>query len=537
MSNHDKPVWERQQDERIEELPQTEQGLIIVPESQAYQRLKLFHMAQATAEAQRLERVRQRLAAYADAQKDRIQSVEPGKPLVPPIPMPRRLSHSRSLVNTLVAIVLVGILVSGFVLLMHGRTMSTSASNLLPGNGPVIHSNNWHVVASPNIAGMGNNLANLSVATGTDAWAVGNAYNGKNPHTPNTVQSTSNSMPLVEHWDGKHWAIVPTPAGQGFPVLEAVLDIAPGDAWLAGSSLSVVSGKSVATPLFEHWDGQQWNIVPGPRSASGSSFLSALAGVSSNDVWAVGFFPDRTNQDIIHPLIEHWNGKQWNIVPSHVAANANLLSISAISANDVWAVGWIQASQQSPIPEITPSRTLVEHWDGQQWKVVTSPNPGSVSNILHSITAVSSKDVWAIGSITDGNLYPPKPGRGQGSSVVSKTLVEHWNGKQWQIVASPNPSTTEMDFDHITALGPNDIWITGFLVNNSAGALLDSTAIIEHWDGHKWQMTTGFKQANDQSFSGIARDPSLPGKLWIVGSYNTNPQSTLSNQTLIETNF
>src|SRR5207302_3231888 len=86
--------------------------------------------------------------------------------------------------------------------------------------------------------------------------------------------------------------------------------------------------------------------------------------------------------------------------------------VDAISPNDAWLVGSYQGQG--------PSRTLVEHWDGQQWSIDPSPNVGQDFNHLRGIAAIASNDVWAVGD-------------------SGATLIEHWDGQQWSIVPSPNP--------------------------------------------------------------------------------------------------
>jgi hypothetical protein len=39
------------------------------------------------------------------------------------------------------------------------------------------------------------------------------------------------------------------------------------------------------------------------------NFFNGVSGVASNDVWAVG-----TGSSSTTPLVEHWNGTQWSIV-------------------------------------------------------------------------------------------------------------------------------------------------------------------------------------------------------------------------------
>src|SRR5207302_8414129 len=101
------------------------------------------------------------------------------------------------------------------------------------------------------------------------------------------------------------------------------------------------------------------------------------------------------------------------------AASNSFFGITAISADDAWATGEFITS--------SGTQMLFEHWNGSIWQVVPSPNPaGSQFSGQLGITAIGHRDVWAVGS------FIPQGGNGQ-------TLIEHWNGTQWQIVPSPNP--------------------------------------------------------------------------------------------------
>ncbi len=83
----------------------------------------------------------------------------------------------------------------------------------------------------------------------------------------------------------------------------------------------------------------------------------------------------------------------WQVIPSGNGLNKvnELHGVSALSENDVWAVG------VSYNTERTIGSTLIEHWNGSQWSVVPSPNPSSSINLLEAVTAVAANDVWAVG--------------------------------------------------------------------------------------------------------------------------------------------
>ena len=64
---------------------------------------------------------------------------------------------------------------------------------------------------------------------------------------------------------------------------------------------------------------------------------------------------------------------------------------------------------------------------GPRWSIVKSPNNGSPgTNLLVGNTCSSASDCWAVGYSDIGSGY--------------NTLIEHWNGSAWAIVSSPNNS-------------------------------------------------------------------------------------------------
>src|SRR5256885_7836788 len=117
----------------------------------------------------------------------------------------------------------------------------------------------------------------------------------------------------------------------------------------------------------------------------------------------------------------------WQIIASPNGSRQvnELHGVSALAENDVWAVG------VSYNTERTLGSTLIEHWNGSRWSVVSSPNPSSSVNALNAVAVVSSTDVWAVG-------IAPTP--------TNTVLILHWNGAAWSVM--PNP-TTGLPFTHL----------------------------------------------------------------------------------------
>src|ERR1700730_11358503 len=120
-------------------------------------------------------------------------------------------------------------------------------------------------------------------------------------------------------------------------------------------------------------------------------------------------------------LTQHWNGTNWSVVPSpQVNTFSYLYGVAAVAANDVWAVGYDAQNGGSPV-----NSTLILHWNGTNWTVVPSPNPAAY-NRLFEVRAVSANDIWAVGFRTDCQ------------GCAGHSLIEHWNGTVWSVVSSPD---------------------------------------------------------------------------------------------------
>ena len=271
----------------------------------------------------------------------------------------------------------------------------------------------WSVVSTPD-GGILDRLNGVVQLAPNDAWAVGVDYN----------LSAQAYQTLVEHWDGSAWTIVPSPnGGTRYDALQAVAAVGPSDVWAVG--VTQTSGQTIRNlTLTEHWDGTSWSIVPSPnRPGESDAWLLGISAASANDLWAVGF--DHTGA-----LAERWDGASWSIVttPNPSGAFGELASVGAIGSSDVWAVGNSRIAGAQ-------SRTLTEHWDGKTWTIVASPSNGRLNNFLAGVSVLAANDVWAVGTFVK-QLIP------QGSA--NRTLTEHWNGQRWSIVASPNPGQDDV---------------------------------------------------------------------------------------------
>ena len=235
-------------------------------------------------------------------------------------------------------------------------------------------------------------------------------------------------------------------------------------AWAVGNR----RGTAAARTLIEQWNGTDWCRVPSPNP-SGSSEPSALVSVSATsatDAWAVGYFYSATGGD--RTLILHWDGTSWKRVPSPDPSGTRkanfLIGVSAVSPSDAWAVGHYADSTGG-------QATMLLHWDGTSWTQVASPNPAPYSD-LYGVAATSSA-AWAVGSA---------------GGLPAETLAIHPTATGWKQVVSPNPSagTEPNALTGVAVASSADAWAVGGYSTGSP----DTEALILHWNGTSWRQET-----------------------------------------------
>ena len=361
----------------------------------------------------------------------------------------------------------------------------------------------WQIVTSPNATIVSNQLLGVAALSPHDIWAVGLS------NAPTQVPPT---QALIEHFDGTSWSIVPSPSVTDATgsFLQAVAGVSPRDVWAVGSSSTPNIGST--RTLVEHFDGARWQVVASPNAASatGQNVLSGVVALSPRNVWAVGSFRD-TGGSALRTLIEHFDGTRWNIVPSpNVGLEENVLNgVSAVAPHDIWAVGRSGTAT-------VEYRTLVEHFDGTQWSVVPSANIPERGNNLDAVAAASPHNVWAVGYQVPSEAED-KP---------LQTLIEHYDGRSWSVIPSPNASTGDNILWGVAIASPRNIWAVGYSLQT----------LIEHYDGRSWTIVPSPNVTNGANvFNKLLGVVALSAQnTWAVGfTYRFVIEGTTS-QTLIE---
>lgn len=236
----------------------------------------------------------------------------------------------------------------------------------------------WHrtpIVQRPEVT-----LNSLSVLSPTDVWAVG-------------WIGFSSEKPFAEHWDGQAWTIsdvyTAPPAEESW--LRSSAAVSAGDVWAVGGTWRYRTGEDHS--LVEHWGGHRWSRVPSPSLEP----LTAAAAVASDDVWAAGGH-----------TIQHWDGHSWKRVATPKLRAPTISSMSARSADDIWAAGVFRGPDHKRTYE-----TLMLHWDGSAWTQVPVEGGPSDFDSLYTVSADAGDDAWTAGHSGD------------------ERFVRHWDGTTW----------------------------------------------------------------------------------------------------------
>jgi hypothetical protein len=230
----------------------------------------------------------------------------------------------------------------------------------------------WTSSAVPN-PGAWSEFQGMAFPSSTDGWMVGAT---SSDHTGRPVAA------ILDHWGGNAWSEATLPEGMcggGESYLYDVDAVDAVDAWAVGSC-----GDNPMSPLLLHWDGQAWTqVVADDPPGADNPFFDGVSAIASNEVWAVG------SKGGAEPLIEHWDGNAWTSVSSSSQGDiSGLARIAGVSSGDLWAVGFQLGNQQLP---------LIEHWDGAAWTPVDGVNPFGDNQTLGEIVALPNGVVWTVG--------------------------------------------------------------------------------------------------------------------------------------------
>ena len=263
------------------------------------------------------------------------------------------------------------------------------------------------------------------------------------------------STTLAMAWNGTEWSTMSTP-NNGSNELLSVSCVSASSCVAVGGAGTPFSGTTLAMV----WNGSTWSAVSSPSPSPGSNNkLMSVSCTSASNCVAVGF-SGMMNQETTLAMV--WDGSEWSIVsspnPGTGFVGNKLNSVTCLSASSCVAVG---STSQGGL-----GQTLVMSWDGSEWSVVSSPNSGQSGNALNSVSCVSATNCVAAGK------------------AGSRELVMAWNGSTWSVVSSPNASGTNDELRSVSCASASDCVAVGYTRTTPVSTL------VMAWNGTAWSIVS-----------------------------------------------
>ena len=222
--------------------------------------------------------------------------------------------------------------------------------------------------------------------------------------------------------------------------------------------------------------------------------LLSVDAISADDVIATGRY---YQGDGCRVQTLHWDGVSWTRQDD--GPLADIRRASASSPEDAWAIG---------TETCTYKPAILQHWDGSTWQRKTIPGvPDDAS--MNAVEARSPTDAWVGGATTEGGWLEHWNGIDWSPADVGKitsithvsvdaandgwltgstpsargTAVQRWDGTSWTRARSPAGKSGTWMLD-ILAVTPNDAWACGY---RRIDATKEQVFSLRHWDGVRWK--------------------------------------------------
>jgi IPT/TIG domain len=351
----------------------------------------------------------------------------------------------------------------------------------------------WSVESTANI-GPQEELAGVSCATSEECTAVGE-----------DETKAGLWVAMTQKWNGVAWTGEASPVGETQAselravscVLESTCVSVGTFRWSAGARSHTGQVRALIelrgeTNLAE----QATPTISGATQAklSGASCATSVACVE------VGSY--KTTSGTTVSLADAWNGIAWlaQSTPNPAGATVTELHhVSCPSATVCTAVGSDKNSSGTTV-------TLAEQWSAGEWTIQATPNPTeAIEAKLSAVSCASSTFCTAVGEYKT-------------SSGGFLSLAETWNGKEWMIQSTPNPSgATSTALANVSCASESLCTGVGSYVNSAS----QTVSLAEIWNGSGWQIqSTPNPAGSGVELSGISCAASTA--CTAVGSYTTS---------------
>jgi hypothetical protein len=251
--------------------------------------------------------------------------------------------------------------------------------------------------------------------------------------------------------------------------------------------------------------GSPWQLQRSPNPVIHNGMLVADSCTGPGACIAVGGYENRSGTQVA--LAEARTGTGWRIKATPAPAGAifsNLFGVSCTAAGACTAAGYYTDAARQIHP-------LAERWNGTSWSIQAVPSPaGHPESGFFAVSCTAANACTAVGAQT-------------GSTGVTTSLAERWNGTSWSIQGVPAPSGSLAS--ELLAVS-----CSAAAACTAAGSEIDSSQasvpLAAGWNGTSWsiQSVPGPAGSPGSGLSGLSC--SSPAACTAAGSYDMPGGST-----------
>jgi hypothetical protein len=385
----------------------------------------------------------------------------------------------------------------------------------------------WRTDATFAVRGEVSTFIDVAASSPADAWAVG--FAAKTP-------GTSVPQPIIRYWTDRTWRLVTLPANIG-------RELARQDAIF--SVVGAASARKVWIFNFAddylQLDGSRWGLgqLPGASQKSGALVLIDASEVfSGNDVWAFGL---RISPSLVEtPYAAHFNGRTWSrVTMPDLSGGALVTAVAAVSSRDIWAVelsllgipasAAVRSAVSRSVVAASPgARLAVARLRAARLRAAASDSGAGSQVVLHWTAKTGWQDAAQQPNLNlsdqlvtgvaerDGHVW--FGGSANNSANGTSSLTAEWNGSSWSVSDLPmSASSAEWQLEAMTPDGAGGIWALAEDSNSGAER-------IWHLQGANWSQARPQFGKHPWDLEALALVPHAHS-VWAVGAVEASKSS------------
>jgi hypothetical protein len=248
----------------------------------------------------------------------------------------------------------------------------------------------------------------------------------------------------------------------------------------------------------------EWKLTTTPNPSE--TYTSHLSGTSctpaTTECTAVGNYQTEFGNPL--PLAERWNGKEWKLQTFPNPSGSEETALGNVSCPTTTSCEAVGSYRKSSV-----NRAFAAVWNGTEWKLQTTPEPvGALSASLEGISCTAAGACTAVGYYKN-------------SSGTTVSLAERWNGTEWKIQTTPNPTgAKKTEAAGVSCATAESCFMVGDYENSSSVTVPFS----ETWNGTEWTVKTVSNPSGSIRTHALDVSCTSASACTLVGAFASTPE-------------